>query len=209
MTDHEIRTARPRAGAGNSSSARRAELLAIAAQLFAERGYAQTTVRDIADAAGILSGSLYHHFDSKEAMLFEIMQEFMNGLHAKFQGIVDQDLPPGQTLDALVRGAFATIDAVPHPVALYQSEASLLARLPDFEFVARTGRKIERIWIQVLVSGRESGEFRADLESAIIHRFIRDTVWATVRWYNPRGKFPHAKVADQFLAMLHGGVLSD
>ena len=44
---------------------RREELLAIAASLFAERGFKNTTVRDIADAAGILSGSLYHHFDSK------------------------------------------------------------------------------------------------------------------------------------------------
>jgi len=207
MTDHENGTTRQRASNG-ASSARRAELLAIAAKLFAERGYAQTTVRDIADEAGILSGSLYHHFDSKEAMLFEIMQEFMNGLHERFQGIVEEELAPGETLDALVRAAFATIDAVPHPVALYQSEASLLARLPDFGFVTRTGRKIERIWIQVLVAGRESGEFRADLESAIIHRFIRDAVWATVRWYNPRGKFPHDKVADQFLAMLRDGLLA-
>lgn len=208
MADQQNRSARQRV-ATSSGSARRAELLAIAARLFAERGYGQTTVRDIADEAGILSGSLYHHFDSKEAMLLEIMQEFMEGLHSKFKAVVDQGLAPRETLDALVRGAFATIDAVPHPVALYQNEASLLARLPDFEFVARTSRRIERIWIQVLVNGRESGEFRSDLESAIIHRFIRDAVWATVRWYNPRGKFPHEKVADQFLAMVYGGLLSE
>ena len=42
------------------------ELLELAASMFAERGLRATTVRDIADAAGILSGSLYHHFDSKE-----------------------------------------------------------------------------------------------------------------------------------------------
>ena len=45
---------------------RREELLQIAGALFAQRGFKNTTVRDIADAAGILSGSLYHHFDSKE-----------------------------------------------------------------------------------------------------------------------------------------------
>jgi AcrR family transcriptional regulator len=54
-------------------ASRREELLAIAAELFAQRGFKNTTVRDIADAAGILSGSLYHHFDSKESMVDEIL----------------------------------------------------------------------------------------------------------------------------------------
>ncbi len=56
-------------GAVRAGSERRDEILAIAAQLFAERGFAATTVREIADAAGILSGSLYHHFDSKASMV--------------------------------------------------------------------------------------------------------------------------------------------
>ena len=56
----------------NGKSGRRDELLEIAAGLFADRGVRATTVRDIADAAGILSGSLYHHFDSKESMVDEI-----------------------------------------------------------------------------------------------------------------------------------------
>ena len=59
---------------------RREELLAIAAGLFAERGFKNTTVRDIADAAGILSGSLYHHFDSKEAMVDELLDSFQTEL---------------------------------------------------------------------------------------------------------------------------------
>ena len=51
---------------------RRDELLELAAVMFAERGLRATTVRDIADSAGILSGSLYHHFASKEEMVDEV-----------------------------------------------------------------------------------------------------------------------------------------
>ena len=47
-------------------SGRRADVVQLAGELFAEKGYRATTVREIADAAGILSGSLYPHFDSKE-----------------------------------------------------------------------------------------------------------------------------------------------
>ena len=60
-------------------TARREEILAIATRIFADKGYAGTTVREIADAAGILSGSLYHHFPSKESMLHEIMHGFLDG----------------------------------------------------------------------------------------------------------------------------------
>jgi AcrR family transcriptional regulator len=189
-------------------SARRAELLAIAARLFATRGYSQTTVRDIADEAGILSGSLYHHFDSKEAMLSEILREFMDGLLEQFSAIRDEGGSPRESLDGLVRSSFRSIHDRPHQVALYQNESGLLAHLPDFDFVLRTSRKIESVWLQVLAAGRESGEFRPELDSAIVYRFIRDTVWSTVRWYNPRGRLKHEALADQYLQMLHGGLLA-
>src|ERR1051325_8938666 len=73
---------------------RRAELLAIAAGLFAERGYKNTTVRDIADAAGILSGSLYHHFDSKETMADEILRTFLDDLFRDYRAIVERESDP-------------------------------------------------------------------------------------------------------------------
>ena len=187
-------------------SARRAQLLALAAELFATRGYSQTTVRDIADAAGILSGSLYHHFDSKEAMLSEVLHDFMGTLETQFGQIAATEESPRDMLDELIRAAFRIIHERPHQVALYQNEASLLANLPDFEFVTKASRRIESIWLQVLAAGRESGDFREDLESNIVYRFIRDTVWATVRWYSPRGRFHHEKLADQFIAMLHDGL---
>jgi len=54
----------------------------LAGELFAEKGYRATTVREIADAAGILSGSLYHHFDSKESIGDEILSGFINDVLA-------------------------------------------------------------------------------------------------------------------------------
>ncbi|MEO6471071.1 MAG: helix-turn-helix domain-containing protein, partial [Aeromicrobium sp.] len=73
---------------------RREELLQIAAELFATKGFKNTTVRDIADAAGILSGSLYHHFDSKESMVDEILSSFQDELFGKYAAIVAGDDDP-------------------------------------------------------------------------------------------------------------------
>ena len=77
-----------------NDSERRAELLELAARMFAERGFRATTVRDIADAAGILSGSLYHHFDSKESMVDEILTGFLDELFGRYREIVAAGLPP-------------------------------------------------------------------------------------------------------------------
>src|SRR6476469_4291375 len=89
---------------------RREELLRIAGALFAERGFKNTTVRDIADAAGILSGSLYHHFDSKESMVDELLSTFQTALFKTYDEIVGSDLDAGAKVDAVVRASFDAID---------------------------------------------------------------------------------------------------
>ena len=195
--------------ASGATSARRAQLLAIAAEMFATRGYSQTTVRDIADEAGILSGSLYHHFDSKEAMLTEILQDFMGSLLQQLTDIAKSEESPRAALDGLVRNAFETIHRVPFAVAVYQNESALLTTTPEFAFVTKASLEVEKVWLGVLKAGVKAGDFRADLDLSTTYRFIRDAIWSTVRWYNPRGRLQHKALAEQYLQILHGGLLAD
>jgi AcrR family transcriptional regulator len=180
-------------------SARRAELLEIAAELFATRGYAHTTVRDIAEAAGMLSGSLYHHFASKEAILDEILRDFLGDLNERFAEIADGPGTPQERLDGLVRHAFSVIHDRQHAVALYQHESKHLAEVPGFAFVGETSRNIEQTWLRTLEAGQTTGDFRPELNVDLVYRFIREAVWATVRWYRPRGRLKHTVVADHYL----------
>src|SRR3954469_6142411 len=96
---------------------RRDELLAIAAGLFAEKGFKNTTVRDIADAAGILSGSLYHHFDSKESMVDEILRTFQDELFAAYDEVLASDDDARVRIERAVHLSFAAIDQHRHEVA--------------------------------------------------------------------------------------------
>src|SRR6186713_1372870 len=89
---------------------RRDELLRIAARLFAEKGFRATTVRDIADAAGILSGSLYHHFDSKESMVDEILSSFQEELFGQYDEILASGDDARTRLERAVRVSFDAID---------------------------------------------------------------------------------------------------
>jgi len=191
---------------GAAPGSRRDELLAIAAQLFAERGFKNTTVRDIADAAGILSGSLYHHFDSKEAMVDELLDSFQTDLWEQYDAIEASDLSPRAKLEAVVRASFDAIDHHHSEVAIFQNDALHLATFDRFGYLIERNRKFRALWTGLLEAGVASGELRADLDVALVYRFLRDTVWVAVRWYRPGGALTPADVAEQYLTILLEGI---
>lgn len=103
-------------GSAALASERREHLVRLAAELFAEKGFQATTVRNIAEEAGILSGSLYHHFDSKESIVDEILSGFFTDIMAGYQAVIDENRDPRDTIAGLVRVAFGTLE--PHRAAI-------------------------------------------------------------------------------------------
>ena len=185
---------------------RREELLAIAASLFATKGFRRTTVRDIADAAGILSGSLYHHFDSKESMVDEILQTFQAELFGRYDEILASDADPRSRLEQAVRVSVEAIDAHPHEVAIFQNEADHLGQLERFAYLAERNLQSRDVWMTLLRDGVAEGSLRDDLDLELVYRFVRDTVWVAVRWYRPGGTLTHSDVADQYLSIILDGI---
>ncbi|HEV8557393.1 MAG TPA: TetR/AcrR family transcriptional regulator [Actinophytocola sp.] len=185
---------------------RREELLELAAKLFAERGYRATTVRDIADAAGILSGSLYHHFDSKESMVDEILTRFQEDLFGRYEEIVARGLGPRETLEAVVVASFESIDRHHAEVAIYQNEAKYLAEFERFGYLHERNQQFRKLWVGILEDGVRAGVFRPDLDIELVYRFIRDTVWVAVHWYRPEGSLDAPEIAKQYLGILLDGI---
>ncbi|MBM7276802.1 TetR family transcriptional regulator [Gordonia rubripertincta] len=188
-------------------SSRRDELLATAGRMFAENGLRSTTVRDIADAAGILSGSLYHHFDSKESMVDEILRRFLDDLFARYREIAGAGLPASETLRGLVVASFESIDAERNAVAIYQDEAKRLSGQERFGYIGELNVEFRQLWHAVLQRGVDDGEFRPDLDVELVYRFMRDTVWVAVRWYRPGGPMSVESIADQYLSIVLDGIL--
>jgi TetR/AcrR family transcriptional regulator, cholesterol catabolism regulator len=188
------------------TSDRRGELLALAAQMFAERGMRATTVRDIADSAGILSGSLYHHFDSKESMVDEILRGFLDDLFGRYRAIVAADLGPRATLEAVVVASFEAIDRQHAAVSIYQNESRHLADQPRFSYIGERWAEFRSLWLTILRDGMADGTFRADLDVELAYRFLRDTVWVGVGWYRPGGSVSVQAVAEQYLSIVLDGI---
>jgi len=188
------------------SNSRRAELLRIAAGLFAEKGFKNTTVRDIADASGIQSGSLYHHFDSKESMVDEILSSFQEELFGAYDEILNSREDARAKLERAVRVSFEAIDHHRLEVAIFQNEADYLGGFERFAYLAERNAQSREVWITLLHDGVRTGVLRSDLDIELTYRFIRDTVWVAVRWYRPGGSLTHEHVADQYLAILLDGI---
>jgi AcrR family transcriptional regulator len=188
------------------AGSRRDELLRIAAGLFAEKGFKNTTVRDIADAAGILSGSLYHHFDSKESMVDEILSTFQEELFAKYDEVLASDVDARAKIDRAVRLSFEAIDRHHFEVAIFQNEADYLGTFDRFGYLAERNAQSREVWMRLLTEGVSTGVLRKDLDVELVYRFIRDTVWVAVRWYRPGGELSHETVADQYLSILLDGI---
>ncbi|WP_313673814.1 TetR family transcriptional regulator KstR2 [Mycolicibacterium sp.] len=185
---------------------RREELLELAASMFAERGLRATTVRDIADAAGILSGSLYHHFSSKEEMVDEVLRGFLDWLFDRYQQIIDTERNPLERLKGLFMASFDAIEHHHAEVVIYQDEAKRLSGQPRFGYIDDLNKRQRKMWVDVLTEGVGQGYFRPDIDVDLVYRFIRDTTWVSVRWYQPGGPLTAEQVGRQYLSIVLGGI---
>jgi AcrR family transcriptional regulator len=185
---------------------RREAILGSAAALFANRGVAATTVRQIADEVGILSGSLYHHFDSKEGMVDEIMSSYLEDLQTRYRNVLAQETDPRQRVHNLVVASLEVVEAHPHATEIYQNDVNYLLQFERFAYLKNAGREVQSTWLQVIEEGIAQGAFRADLDAKILYRLMRDAVWLSVRWFKPSADYTITNLADDCTSLFLDGL---
>ncbi len=170
-------------------------LIKAAGQLFKEKGYGRTTVRDLAAEVGILSGSLFHHFSNKEAILSAVIEE---GIHRAIAGMEDSlqgvdDLT--QQLQKLIRCELASIHGdnnpgfqllVPEWRSLSpQSQAPILELRQRYEGMWR--KVLDGLYTQNLIS----------VEGSFVRHFIRGALIETHNWYQSDGELALRELEDK------------
>lgn len=161
MADH-----RDQAGTDDSGT-RRTEILQTAAALIASSGF-RTSLQEIADAAGILPGSLYHHFESKEAILIELIRRYQDDLHQigqSWQAKLDQ--PDSRTVAEKITqlGAAIANCAVAHRAALQMSFYEGPSADPELmKLTSQRPLAIQEAMLQTLRAGRWSGYIRTEID---------------------------------------------
>ena len=179
----------------------RGRLLREAARLFRDKGYERTTVRDLAAAVGIQSGSLFHHFRTKEEILKAVMVETIRLNTALMQAAVDAAGTDREKLRALVRAELESINGqTGEAMAVLVYEWRSLSESSRTEVLAL--RDIyEALWIEVLESLRAQGALSA--EPFIVRRMLTGALSWTVTWFRPeRGGLTLDGLTDQVMAMM-------
>ncbi|MBD3895910.1 TetR family transcriptional regulator [Halomonas sp. ML-15] len=183
-----------------TDSPRRQELIRVAARLFMQQGFDRTTVRMLADAMGIKSGSLFHHFADKQEILCAVIEDSTrNALVSARKAVSRADATSRSQLLALARVHLDTLhdDRHAHGVALYEWR-----RLndEDREHLTHLRDAYEALWYQVIDEARQAGLVQGD--SAIVTRFALGALNWTARWFDPDGPMDTARLADELVDMI-------
>lgn len=179
----------------------------VAADLFARKGFEATSIREIGDAAGILSGSLYHHFNSKEEMLDVMLRRFVDRLVPVYQGVVSDGGPAADTLRRLITEGLRLSVENARELTVIMHERKFLNRTPEFSYVSDVMRDVERIWFGVLQEGVRSGELREGLDLGLLLRIIMDMISSTITWYTPGSRYTPEQISCSHLDVLFRGIV--
>lgn len=172
MIDESVDHGRDSAPA-SGDRARREQILDTAAGVFAHSGYAATVMKDIADACGILPGSLYHHFASKEALMVELLRRFRAeaadvGAQAMAKAY-SEGHPPAP--DQIVELAWAVADlSIRHRAATHftRYEPPTNAGVEFATLASGQPPEIGLAITEILEQGRAAGDFAADIDLAVL-----------------------------------------
>jgi AcrR family transcriptional regulator len=158
-----------------------------AARVFYERGYSNASVQDVADELGILKGSLYHYIDTKEDLLFRLLDE----VHEDVQGIIGE-VAARDELDALGRIALYVRRTVEYNVghrlkiSVYYHDVERLTKGRRDEIFSRR-QEHESFLTGLIAEAQGAGQADPALDARIVMNCIFGTVTWVYRWYRPGG----------------------
>lgn len=173
----------------------RADVVATAGRMFAEKGYHGTSMRDLGKELGLLGSSLYSHIDSKEDLLVEVVDEgarlFLDSAH----GAMTVDGSAGERLRALIAGHVDVVLDHQDVVRTYLNEARMLDE-GHRSRVVESRDAYEMMFRSVIGEGVDSGEFRADVDPKIAAIFILSILNALERWYRRDGYLDRNRLVE-------------
>lgn len=190
------------------SGARRDDILEAAAAVFVERGFDAATTREIGERAGVLSGSLYHHFETKEEMLFELVRDVYARVLSSLETLADV---PGTGADRL------RLLVEIHVRHLIGNLARTTLSLHEFRSLTEEHRAViadaeeryVRIVANVIEGGRADGSIRPDTDPRLARMVVLGAANWVYRWYRPGGEHTPEEIASGIASLAVDGLAVD
>jgi AcrR family transcriptional regulator len=172
---------------------------AAAVTLFAERGFHGTGIRDLAEAAGLSSATLYHYMGTKEDLLVALMTTSLDRLLEAARVVVDEEDVPLDQLAGLVRMHVREHALHRLETSVVDGEVRALAA-PARRTVQCRRDAYEALWRDVLESGRAAGVMAVE-DTDLARLALLEMCSGVSRWYSPRGRLDLDALAERYVAM--------
>jgi TetR/AcrR family transcriptional regulator, cholesterol catabolism regulator len=200
-----VSTTRRRSTGSPTGLARKELIVRAAAKVFAEKGFSSATVRDIADEAEILSGSLYYYFDSKEAMVEEVLVSYLDEMVRSYDAAVAEASSPAEALERLIEEALRGLVDNREQVTILQNDWHYVRPMQG---IAERQHAVEKVWLETIQQGIDAGALRGDFDARMLYRTIMGAIQTVIRWFDPRGKVGIDTVIAVQKAILLDGIRS-
>ncbi len=177
--------------------ARRSEVIATAAKLFAQRGYDATSMSELTVATGLAAGGLYHYIEGKDDLLIAICDELLEPLLARAREIVATEAPPVEQLRELVAAWVAHVVAHRHHMLVFTQERQAIERQRRWRHVRSQRKAFEQILDEVLARGEADGSMAfADRRLSLLA--LLGMVNYTPQWVRPGGRLSPTEIAEGY-----------
>jgi AcrR family transcriptional regulator len=180
-------------------------VLRVAAELFAEKGFAATSTGDIAEGLGIKGGSIYYYIDSKEGLLFELMEDIYGLLLAALDEILSSDAPTLEKLRRLIDLHVTGMAEHRYRGALILNETRSLS--PEHRtIVDRQGAVYEDGLAGVIVQGQREGVVDPALDPKLVTKALLGAGNWINRWYREGGAWSPTDVSSHYARIFLSGL---
>ena len=177
----------------------RGRLLAAAAHLFRSKGFERTTVRDLAQEVGIQSGSIFHHFKTKEEILRCVMEEVIHFNTDRLREGLEKSSSPRDKLLALIRSELHSINCeTGEAMAVLIFEWRCL-KPESQEHILGLRSDYEQLWLDTLQEAQQSGLIAPQRDLFVLRRLMAGAISWSHYWYKPDGEIKLEQLADQAL----------
>ena len=185
----------------------RVAIINVAMHLFGKQGFSGTSMRDIANAVGLLPGSLYAHIQSKEALLLSIVADGIGRFYAATQPYVDGTGDPVERLRDMIVAHVEVVADNPERSQVVFHQWRFLGE-DNLPVAVERRRLYERSFEKVVAEGIKSGKFRADLNLRIVVLTILGALNWTPEWFSPEGRLSAREVGQLMANTLLQGILA-
>lgn len=179
----------------------RQRIVAAAVALFAEQGYDATSVNQVVARAGVAKGALYHHFESKDDLLYEVYRELVDRQLAGLRTILALGRPPAATLRALIDDLVGTTAASAAEAKVFARESHRLGDANQAR-VRAARRAIHDAVIELVRTGQAAGDFAPVASAEMVSFTLFGVINELPVWYRPDGPKQPAELAAELAALI-------